>query len=128
MKTKIIYIEDVKLIVPDSYHAPYKTLKEFPSCCGAGDGIGNGLVPETMYGLLISAACHVHDKSYEEAEPVWSDFHSSNYMFLVNLLSIIRAKSANFFMRRLRNRRAMRYFTEVDEIGAIIFKKIKKMV
>ena len=125
MKTKKINIEDVTFIVPESYHAPYQTLKEFPASCGAGDGLGNTLVPETMWGLRISPACSVHDFCFEVSEGTWQDFHQSNYLFLRNLIAIIRAKSANTIMRRLRYKRALKYFTAVDETGAFIFKKMK---
>ena len=125
MKTKKINIEDVTFIVPESYHAPYQTLAEFPACCGAGDGIGNTLVPETMYALRISPACAIHDFCWEYAGGNWSEFHQSNYIFLVNILSIIRARSGNALMRWLRAKRALKYFNAVDEVGAMIFKKMK---
>lgn len=125
MKTKKLHIDGVTLIVPESYRARYSLLDHFPSCCGAGDGIGNMLVPETMYFLRISAACYIHDLCWKIAENTWADFHQSNYIFLVNILAIIRAKSGNTITRRLRNRRALKYFTAVDETGAMIFKSMK---
>ena len=125
MKTKRITIEGVLLIVPESYHAPEQALKDFPACCGAGEGIGNGLIPERMYGLLISAACHIHDYCWKIAEATWADFHQSNYLFFINLKAIIKAKSANVIMRWLRYARATTYSGTVDTVGALIFRKIK---
>ena len=125
MITKIITIEGVALVVPASYVAPCSLVSEFPDCCGAGKGLGEKAVPETMYGLRVSAACHIHDYSWEVAEPTWADFHQTNSMFLRNILAIIRAKSRNGFMRGLRNYRAVTYFTAVDEVGVKGFWKLK---
>jgi len=125
MKTKRITVEGILLIVPESYHAPYQFIKQFPPSCGAGDGIGNGLVPERMYGLLITVCCHIHDYCWKVAEATWSDFHQSNYLFFVNLKAVIKAKSANVITRWLRYARATTYSGAVDTVGAMIFKKMK---
>ena len=125
MKTKRITIEGVTLIVPESYHAPYTSLNAFPNCCGAGDGFGEMMIPETMYGLRISAGCHIHDESWRLAEATWADFHQTNSMFLHNNLAIIRIKSRNSFIRRLRNHRAVTYYDFVDITGAKVFKGLK---
>lgn len=126
MDTKVILIENVPLVVPVGYKPPAWLLKDFPRCCGAGDGVGSIVVPETMWGLNVSAACHIHDFSWEVAAASWSDFHQSNSMFLRNIISIIRHKSANHIMRVLRNYRAVTYFNAVDEIGSKVFWGIKR--
>ena len=125
MKTQILWIEELPLVAPTGYLPPCAKLDKFPSCCGAGDGFAEKAVPETIYGLKVSAACHIHDNSWEVAEATWDDFHQTNSMFLRNLLSIIRHKSANGIMRSMRNYRSMTFFTAVDEVGAKGFWQLK---
>ena len=124
MKTKIIRIEEVFLIVPIQYQPPYQTLAEYKNCCGAGTGFQEKIVPDTMWGLSISAACHIHDFCWEMADAKWSNFHQSNSMFLHNLMAIIRARS-NSFTRMLRNYRAITMFDAVDMVGASHFWDLK---
>lgn len=125
MKTKLIRIEGIVLIVPEIFQPDFATINSVPNCCGAGRGLGEIAIPETFYRLRISAACRIHDFCWEVADVTWEDFHQTNYMFLKNLLAIIRARSGNGMIRALRNYRATTYFTAVDEVGAKGFWKLK---
>lgn len=50
MKMKTIEIDNVFLTVPLRYNPPAIVL----DCCGAGDGLGQKIVPDTIYGLRVS--------------------------------------------------------------------------
>lgn len=88
--------------------------KDFKSFgCGPG-GIGDILVPDTMYGLDVSDACRIHDWYYrfysdntEEGRRVADD------VFKNNLLRIVRAKSKSKILRWLRVRRCRTYYSLV---------------
>ncbi len=125
METKTITIERITLVVPITYPRPLGKLNDFPDCCGAGDGISNTVIPETLFGLRVSAACSIHDFCFKIADATWRDFHQSNYMFLRNLLAIISAKS-NWLTMWFRVARASTYFMAVDTIGAKVFWSLKK--
>ncbi len=126
MKTKHICLQGVALEVPEGYDPPTSVLTEFPNCCGAGKGFGEKVIPETIWGLCISAACHIHDYSWEVAAATETDFKQSNSMFLRNIKNIIITKSANGFTRALRNIRAMTYYVAVEEVGIYGFWNLKE--
>lgn len=125
MKTKLITIDGVELVVRDGYEPKFIHLDNFPSSCGAGDGIGNKLVPDKLLGLRVSASCDIHDDCFEHADATWAEFHQCSNMFIRNLIAIILSKS-NFFMKFARMIVASFYFVAVDSIGSLIFKAMKK--
>ncbi|MGB5793365.1 hypothetical protein [Poseidonibacter sp.] len=102
------------LYAPLTFHnASCEEKKKVCNGCGAKDGVN---VPNTMYGLDISQACHIHDWMFEEGKTL-ADFIFANAMFIVNLTRIIVHKSANKFMVSLRLLRASKYFTAVVLYG-----------
>ncbi len=126
MKTKKILIQGVLLEVPIQYVPPHGRLDSFKNCCGAGDGWGEKLVPDTIWGLNISCACHIHDFSWEIADATTEDFKQTNTMFINNIRAIIDARSANSFMRSLRSYRAVTYYLAVEELGDEGFWELKE--
>lgn len=121
MRTKIVTIDGVDLVSPETYDVP----AVINDCCGAGEGWGQVVVPETIYGLRISPACHIHDYAWDVAQNNMSDFVQSNVMFLGNILAIIRKKSGNSFIRVLRSYRATTYYNAVHEVGKNHFFRLK---
>lgn len=111
----------LNIIAPACINFPSSHSKNYHDCCGAGEGIGNRLVPEDILGVHISLACYVHDYMWLHADPTWEYFHASNSVFLSNLLEIIAKESDSKLLQMLRNYRAMTYFNAVDSIGAVIF-------
>lgn len=83
--------------------------------CGAGNGIGEKLVPETIWGLKITPACQIHDQMYAKGK-TQSDKEEADRVFLNNLLRIIDGNS-NKVMRWLRSRRAYKYYEAVRDLG-----------
>jgi hypothetical protein len=129
METKNITFDGVPLIVPVISGALMEflqdTFKGYPSKCGAGEGIGDKIVPETVFGLPISPVCHIHDTMFDIAEATWQDFHQANSVFLHNILSTIRHKSNNSVMEHIRNYRAVTFYNAVDTIGGSVFWDLK---
>lgn len=122
--------DGVKLLVPLLFTFPWndfsgKTIADYPSFCGAGEGLGDVIIPETIWGLSVSVACEIHDISWEVAEATEADRRAADEAFLINMLSIIKARS-NWFMRILRNQRAMVYYNAVDSEKNHVFWNIKR--
>lgn len=135
MKTVPVMFDGSELIVPlmelndgsaVPLQFPYDTFEEFTSFCGAGSGIGDIIVPESIFGIKVSPVCYIHDIMWQMAEPSWRDFHHSNSVMLHNLLTVVHDKSANRFMEHLRNYRVVTFYNAVDTIGEPIFWASKK--
>lgn len=117
---------NVKLVAPSIIEFPTSLVTDFPDACGAGSGIGQKIVPDTIWGIPVSPGCFIHDFQWLIAPPTWEAFHASNGMFHRNLNSLIKAQSGNSFMLHLRMYRAVTYFNAVDSVGADIFWALKK--
>jgi len=127
--TTMVTFDGVPLIVPNvgkGFEFPHPTFDGFPSRCGAGQGLGDAIVPEKILGLLISPACSIHDDDFGMAEPTWEAFHACNYRFLYNINSIIKYRSKSVVLKHLRMYRAVTYFNAVDTLGAKCFWDLKR--
>lgn len=114
------------IIAPSDIEFPSFELEFYEGVtnCGAGSGIGDLIVPESIYFVRITLACFVHDDMWSRSAPSWKDFHHSNSVFLSNLTSIIRVESWDNYLnavKRLRMYRATTYFNAVDNTGKYIF-------
>jgi len=128
--------------------APEKIAEQFPksytydsfpdSYCGAGNGLGEKLVPDYIFGFLrplryfgldysikVSPACYIHDKEWWDAEPTAFDFDSSNNRLHTNMESIIEAKARNAFMKARALYRPVTYLNAVNIHGKRIFWSMK---
>lgn len=111
-------------IQPCSFHeAPQEMINALTGGCGPG-GIGDFLVPDTMYGLSVRSACSIHDWMYHFGE-THEDKEISDRVFLHNMLRIIEVKTKWRWLRYLRNCRAYRYFSAVSKFGGPAFWKDK---
>ena len=124
MKTRVISIDGVELVAPDGYTTTCNSLNEFTDCCGPGDGFFERIIPDSILGLRISAACDIHDYCFSHGANTWADFHQANSIFMKNILSIITSRSMTG-LAWLRVIIASFYFKAVDEIGARIYKSIQ---
>lgn len=97
----------------------------FPSCCGAGNGIQEKVIPDNFYGVNVSPACWVHDQMFALADPTWKDFYLANDTFIHNLKQIIEHESGNRVMKQLRIIRAYEYYAAVMLPGSIAFWSMK---
>lgn len=126
MKTHTIMLEGVPLLAPQGVLLPFTKISECPPCCGAGDGIGEKLIPETMWGLPISPACYIHDKEWPLAQPTWEAFHASNSHFLHNLVTLVNYTSQSDILRHIRLYRCVTYYNAVDSQLNHVFWKLKE--
>lgn len=116
----------MKLYAPYGY---WKMKKEQPKTLadtvnGAGPRYFGWMVPDTIYGLRITAAANIHDYMFSEFHQPWSDdeFHRANRIFLNNMHRLIQGGKRWRWLRTLRRARAMTYFKAVDSpIGSIIY-------
>jgi len=124
----LITLDGVPFIVRKGIEVPYKTLSEFPDCCGAGQGFWEKVVPERIWFLRISPACYFHDTDMEMTEPTQDGFTLMNRLFLLNTLSIIDNKSRWEWLKMLRRQTAMVYYSGVNTKLALgqIFWELKQ--
>lgn len=87
--------------------------------CGTG-GWKGALVPETIYGLDVTAACNIHDWMYVAGETI-ADKEEADRTFLNNLLRMVDASGGPWLLRRLRRRRARIYYEAVKIFGGPAF-------
>ena len=87
--------------------------------CGAA-GAKFDFVPDTMYGLNISAACMVHDWEYFEGETNEAK-DVADRRFLNNLNRLIDTYPSNSGVKWLRRRRAVKYYWAVKHHGGPAF-------
>ena len=82
--------------------------------CGPG-GIGDWLVPDRMWGLLIVEACRIHDWYYRFSEDRSKEaWRVANKLMLLNTLKIVRAKTKRTWLRKLRTVRCYTYYVFVS--------------
>ena len=110
----------VKLFAPAQYwETPEHIIDDMTGGCGPG-GFGDGLVPDTLYGLSVFQACRVHDYMYGVGETL-ADKEKADRVFLNNMIRLIKAATSWKWLRRLRMRRARTYYYFVKEFGADAF-------
>jgi hypothetical protein len=105
--------------------------EDFPlNFCGAGSGIGEWIVPDTLWTgddlIKLSPACAIHDTDWVHATPTWDYFHESNSRLYTNIKSIILAKATTERSERFARRVPALYAHAVDTAGRKIFWTIKK--
>ena len=87
-------------------------VREIMNGCGS-KGTGE-IVPDTLWGLRVTAICNIHDVTHHLAKTP-DDCKESNLLLLRNLTTFINNNSANFVMRWARRYRAMSYYSAVEE-------------
>lgn len=93
-------------------------LRRICNGCGAA-GAKFDFVPDTVWGLCICAACHIHDYEYN-AGSTEEDRRRADERFLLNGMRLIETGS-NWFTAILRRRRFLKYYTAVREFGEDAF-------
>jgi hypothetical protein len=87
--------------------------------CGA-KGWGGYIVPDTLLGLSITDACHIHDYMYHTGETL-DDKRAADRVFLNNALRLIEAGTQWPWLQRARTRRAHVYYQAVSNFGGPAF-------
>jgi hypothetical protein len=89
-------------------------------CNGCGPKGYGLLVPDTIYGLCITAICDIHDFMFSVGVDE-EDRLEANRVFRNNLLRYIDGKTKYNWLKWLRRRRAMKYCKMVDEFSGPAF-------
>ena len=111
-------MEKLKLYAPKAYwETPENELKQITGGCGPG-GIGDWLVPDTMYGLSVFKACQIHDFMYAMGETN-DDKEEADRVFKNNLIRIIKHHGG--ILKSLRIIRAHTYYLSVKWFGGPAF-------
>ena len=85
--------------------------------CGPG-GVGDYLVPDTMWGLDISEACRIHDWFYRFCPDRSAEAKAfADNLMLQNCLAIVNAKSKSWTLKHLRTVRCHTYHFMVTHFG-----------
>ena len=127
LEIKLDYVYGYVMRVPAFLESVYPSIKydEIPRFCGAGNGIGELVVPDSILGVNIRLACFYHDLCWAIAPPNWGNFHISNSAFRDNIDYILEAES-NKFMLFIRRHLGLNYFESVDVFGPSIFVSVKR--
>lgn len=141
--TQIIMFDGICLEATDQTAMvfPYDkyTYKTFPdNYCGAGNGLGERLVPDYIFGstrvfawcgldisIKISMACFLHDKEFEYAGPSVTEFVQSNDLLHKNIESIIKVKARNDYVLARAMYRPVTYMNAVSILGRYVFWSLK---
>lgn len=96
--------------------------EEFASFgCGPG-GLGDILVPDTIYGLSVNSCCAIHDWYYRYFPGnTEMDRELADRIFKNNMIRLVTAKTKWSWLRRLRLRRVKTYYSMVRFAGATAF-------
>ncbi len=115
------------LYAPASYIAASPEVRaQVVNGCGPG-GWKVDIVPDTVWGLSISAACDIHDWMYATGATL-ADKDSADRVLLNNCLRLINAAGGWRILRALRRRRARTYYEAVQHLGGPAFWANKNQV
>ena len=67
---------------------PRLPLCRWPTYCGAGEGLGDILVPDFIKGACVGPACLIHDLDWALCSPTFREFSLANFRFFRNLLAL----------------------------------------
>ncbi len=115
----------ITYLTPDNFEFLDKDIDMYPSFCGAGSGIGDKVVPETIGGMRCSHICHAHDESWDDANDTLNGFVLSNAIFGFNLMVYLASGKGNWFKKSWRMFKGSLYVAAVSTIGWKIFKGLK---
>jgi len=121
-----------ELFAPEEYWEIPEALRNLnSSACGAGDGLGDALVPDSIWGLPVTEACRIHDFMYSQGRTE-KDRREADRVLLNNLVRLIEAARDHSrvpiwrdVVASLRRYRAMTYYNAVRDFGGVAFWKGK---
>ena len=111
------------LYAPKSFRE--SSLEELDKKCGGcGPGKwGDFLIPDCLLFLSVLQACRIHDWMYGKIDKLNIDEEreEADIIFLINLMRIINNESV-WFLKYLRRRRAITYYSATEDLGDVFFK------
>ena len=112
------------LYAPASYkRASDDVRRRMVNGCGPG-GWKVDIIPDTVWGLSIEAACNIHDWMYSAGSTI-EDKREADRVFLNNMLRIVNHYTSNRILLWLRRRRVFKYYEAVHLCGGPAFWKDK---
>lgn len=107
---------------PECWEFKKRYPDEFDSFgCGPG-GLGDFLVPDTIYGLSVKPCCAIHDWYYRfYPGNTEMDRELADRVFKNNMVRLVTAKTKWWWLKRLRLRRVKTYYSMVRFAGATAF-------
>ena len=110
----------VELYAPSGYITATAAVRD-SVCNGCGTaGLGDFLVPDTIWGLSVREACRIHDWMYVFGETI-ADKDEADRVFLNNMLRLIQARNSCRLLTGLRRVRARTYYRAVRMFGGPAF-------
>ena len=99
-KITVRIVEGVPLFMPEFLDENFPTvpIDEFPSFCGAGDGIGDRVVPDSVLVLSIAIACWIHDGMFSLLSPKKDNWYIANGILILNIFMLIIAKGSKWLV------------------------------
>lgn len=107
------------LYAPPSYIEASPEVKAIVNGCGTSGWKGD-LVPDTIWGLCITASCNVHDWMYQTGSTL-AEKEEADRVFLNNMLRQIEDAGGWSLVKRLRRNRAKVYYEAVHLFGGPAF-------
>ena len=113
-------VDGVFLSAPAKYWGtPAEVIDEITGGCGPG-GLGDYLVPDTVWRLSIFYPCRIHDFQYHEGNTE-QDKKIADETFLNNMIRVVKAKSKWSLLKKFRLLRCKRYYQAVHWFGGPAF-------
>lgn len=110
----------VTLYAPRSYcNATPAERAEVGGGCGPG-GLGDLLVPDSIVGMSIWVACHIHEWMYERGRTL-ADKDEADRVFLNNMVRLVEAAPGNRDLKRRRLDSAWHCYQAVSRWGGPAF-------
>lgn len=112
-------IDGYQLAAPQSFwQTSYDLKRDLINGCGP-KGIGDYLVPDSIWFLSVKAACKIHDWMYLVYN-CEKGFKLSNQLFLDNMNRINKTHSGNWFFNR-REKGMKFYSNRVNDLGRLFY-------
>jgi hypothetical protein len=115
--------DGISLFCPPPWNSSWDEIIAASNGCGP-QGWKIDVVPDKILGCYIGEACRIHDVQYEDGETI-EDKDSADRTFLNNLIRLIRARTTNWFAKKLllpfRLKAAYGYYLFVAKFGGPAF-------
>ena len=126
IETRVINYASAKLEIPTFLtdlwpHALHPA--DWPTFCGAGDGLGDRIVPDHICSVSVSPCCFEHDISWALAENSFAAFMKANLRLWLNLRSLVLANyNKKLYPQVIVEWRCFGFFLAVSTVGKKFFK------
>lgn len=112
-------MKPVKLFAPAEFWQLTKEQRN-EICNSCGPKGFDWLIPDSLCGLSVKAACEIHDFMYYAGETI-ADKEQADRTFLNNMLRIIEANTEYEWLKCLRKHMAYKYYCAVRNFGGPAF-------